>query len=249
MGAVAEEEEDGPLEDWTRKELAAERTTLGLSDKGVKAVLIARIKEAREAKVAETPAEEEAAVEEALSEETATEDPQEVEAPAVEAEEPTPSEAMEVDEPEAPAVEEVATEAPAAEEPAALEPAAEEAVPAEAPVEEAEVEAAPVEEVAPVEEAVADSDNDSEVTFQTTPRISSRLDVASITALMAKNEEGELSQQEFYRVFLMTVQSSLMANQRLEELESRMTAAEDKINSVEPAAAEAPAAEEAPAVV
>merc|ERR1712241_1112860 len=147
--------------------------------------------------------------------------------------------AIEVDEAEAPAVEEVVTEAPAAEEPAAEEPAA---------VDEAEVEAAPVEEVAPVEEAVADSDNDSEVTFQTTPRISSRLDVASITALMAKNEEGELSQQEFYRVFLMTVQSGLMANQRLEELESRMTAAEDKINNVEPAAAEAPAAEEAPAV-
>ena len=100
-----------------------------------------------------------------------------------------------------------------------------------------------------MEEAVADSDNDSEVTFQTTPRISSRLDVASITALMAKNEEGELSQQEFYRVFLMTVQSGLMANQRLEELESRMTAAEDKINSVEPAAAEAPVAEEAVPVV
>merc|ERR1712156_605194 len=139
----------------------------------------------------------------------------------------------------APAVEEVATEAPAPEEPSVEEPAA---------VDEAVVEAAPVEDAAPVEEAVADSDNDSEVTFQTTPRISSRLDVASITALMAKNEEGELSQQEFYRVFLMTVQSGLMANQRLEELESRMTAAEDKINSVEPAAAEAPAAEEAPAV-
>merc|ERR1712241_299375 len=147
--------------------------------------------------------------------------------------------AIEVDEAEAPAVEEVVTEAPAAEEPAAEEPAA---------VDEAVVEAAPVEDAAPVEEAVADSDNDSEVTLQTTPRISSRLDVASITALMAKNEEGELSQQEFYRAFLMTVQSGLMANQRLEELESRMTAAEDKINSVEPAAAEAPAAEEAPAV-
>merc|ERR1712241_137584 len=147
--------------------------------------------------------------------------------------------AIEVDEAEAPAVEEVVTEAPAAEEPAAEEPAA---------VDEAVVEAAPVEDAAPVEGAVADSDNDSEVTFQTTPRISSRLDVASITALMAKNEEGELSQQEFYRVFLMTVQSGLMANQRLEELESRMTAAEEKINNVEPAAAEAPAAEEAPAV-
>merc|ERR1712241_310793 len=144
--------------------------------------------------------------------------------------------AIEVDEAEAPAVEEVVTEAPAAEEPAAEEPAA---------VDEAVVEAAPVEDAAPVEEAVTDSDNDSEVTFQTTPRISSRLDVASITALMAKNEEGELSQQEFYRVFLMTVQSGLMANQRLEELESRMTAAEDKINSLEPAAAEAPVAEEA----
>merc|ERR1712147_599902 len=125
VDAVAEEEEDGPLEDWTRKELAEECKTLGLSDKGVKAVLIARIKEAREAKVAETPAEEvateeaaveeavvdetpagEAAVEEApveeavgeeaLSEETATEETQEVEAPAVEAEEPTPFEAMEV---------------------------------------------------------------------------------------------------------------------------------------------------------
>merc|ERR1712024_38611 len=127
----------------------------------------------------------------------------------------------------------------------------------EAPVEEAPVQEAPVEEV-PVEEAASedpvaeeavaeDSDNDSEVTFQTTPRLSSRLDVASITALMAKNEEGELSQQEFYRVFLMTVQSGLAANQRLEELETRMAAAEGKINN-EPAVAEAPAAEEAPAV-
>ena len=42
------EEGDGPLEDWTRKELADECKNLGLSDKGVKAVLIARIKEARD---------------------------------------------------------------------------------------------------------------------------------------------------------------------------------------------------------
>ena len=41
------EEGDGPLEDWTRKELADECKTLGLSDKGVKAVLIARVKEAK----------------------------------------------------------------------------------------------------------------------------------------------------------------------------------------------------------
>merc|ERR1712157_593198 len=61
VDAIAEEEEDGPLEDWTRKELAGECKTLGLSDKGVKAVLIARIKEARaspEPVVEETPVEE-----------------------------------------------------------------------------------------------------------------------------------------------------------------------------------------------
>ena len=60
--AAAEEEEDGPLEDWTRKELVGECKTLGLSDLGVKAVLIARIKEARAA------TEEEAEVEEAAVE-------------------------------------------------------------------------------------------------------------------------------------------------------------------------------------
>merc|ERR1712083_345428 len=59
----------------------------------------------------------------------------------------------------------------------------------------------------------------------------------------AKNEAGELSQQEFYRVFLMTVQSGLTANQRLEELETRMAAAEGKINNEQAA----PAVEEAAA--
>ena len=41
------EEGDGPLEDWAKRELADECKTLGLSDKGVKAVLIARVKEAK----------------------------------------------------------------------------------------------------------------------------------------------------------------------------------------------------------
>merc|ERR1711892_1442063 len=41
------EEEDGPLEDWTKKELAEECKALGLSDKGNKASLIERIEEAR----------------------------------------------------------------------------------------------------------------------------------------------------------------------------------------------------------
>ena len=66
---------------------------------------------------------------------------------------------------------------------------------------------------------------------------------------MAKNEEGELSQQESYRVFLMTVQSGLMANQRLEELESRMTAAvEEAAVEADPIVEEAPVEEEAPVV-
>ena len=43
----AKEEEDGPLEDWRRKELVAECKALGLSDYGVRADLVARIKEAR----------------------------------------------------------------------------------------------------------------------------------------------------------------------------------------------------------
>merc|ERR1711936_1100727 len=42
-------EEDGPLEDWILKELKEECKTLGLSDKGKKADLIERIKEAKSA--------------------------------------------------------------------------------------------------------------------------------------------------------------------------------------------------------
>merc|ERR1712060_409434 len=105
-------------------------------------------------------------------------------------------------------------------------------------------EAAPVEEDAsPSDESIieeanmmaVDSDNDDESEVGT----SSRLNISSITALMAKNEAGELSQQEFYRVFLMTVQNGLTATQRLEDLEARLAIAEAKLNTEHPAVADA----------
>merc|ERR1712121_382066 len=109
------EEEDGPLEDWTKKELVDECKALGLSDKENKAALIERIKK-KKAKKEAVPAEETPAVEETpaaeevpANEETlaAEETPAVEEAPATE---------------EAPAVEE-AKETPAAEETPAVEEA------------------------------------------------------------------------------------------------------------------------------
>ena len=81
--AAEDEEEDGPLEDWTGKELAEECKTLGLSDQGVKAVLVARLKEARAAAVEAAPAEE-AVVEEPAAEGPITEEPASEEATAEE---------------------------------------------------------------------------------------------------------------------------------------------------------------------
>merc|ERR1712086_337462 len=155
---VAELEEDGPLEEWTVKELKEECKTLGVADKGKKAELIERITEAR------------LAAKEAV-----------VEEPVVEA-----------------AVEEAVVEEAEVEEPV------EEAAPEEAAVEEvAPVEEAPVEE-APVEEAADETESQS-----------AGLDPSSISELLAKNEQGQLSQQEFFRIFLVSVQNSLTTNQRL----------------------------------
>merc|ERR1712142_579365 len=94
-------EEDGPLEDWTVKELKEECKTHGVSDKGKKAELIERIRAAQatttETAVEEAPAEE-AAVEEAAVEEAVVEEA--VEEAAVE-EAPVEVAATEEAEPEA----------------------------------------------------------------------------------------------------------------------------------------------------
>merc|ERR1719154_991850 len=110
-----EVEEDGPLEEWTLKELKEECKTLGISEKGKKAQLIERIKEVKTATIGETatdeqavPSEEVAALEErvsteenALIEETAT-----VEEAAPAGEKTSPVDEGEANEPESMEVEE-----------------------------------------------------------------------------------------------------------------------------------------------
>merc|ERR1712086_884406 len=163
---VAELEEDGPLEEWTVKELKEECKTLGVADKGKKAELIERITEAR------------LAAKEAV-----------VEEPVVEA-----------------AVEEAVVEEAEVEE----------------PVEEAAPEEAAVEEVAPVEAAADETESQS-----------AGLDPSSISELLAKNEQGQLSQQEFFRIFLVSVQNSLTTNQRLSDVEKKLEETEARVEKLE----------------
>ena len=70
---VENEEEDGPLEDWTLKELKEECKTQGLSDKGKKAEPVERIKEFR-AKSVQMPEVEDPEANEAESVEEETEE-------------------------------------------------------------------------------------------------------------------------------------------------------------------------------
>lgn len=86
-----EKEEDGPLEDWTLKELKEECKTLGLADKGKKAELIERIKEARSAAAAS----EEETVIEKVAEEVNEEEPIKETEPSEAAVEENEPEAME----------------------------------------------------------------------------------------------------------------------------------------------------------
>merc|ERR1711893_152966 len=172
---VEEDEEDGPLEDWTVKELKDECKTLGLSDKGKKAELIERIKEHRCA----------AEVEKSSDEETTTEE--------CTAEVPTEEEPMAIDESEACA----SNESP-------------------------EEEANSVTETTEVNKSIVEPESTS-----------AGLDPSSISDLLAKNEQGQLSQQEFFRIFLISVQNSLTTNQRLSDIEKKLEEAEARLEKVE----------------
>ena len=100
---VENEEKDGPLEDWTLKELKEECTTQGLSDKGEKAELVERINEFH-AKSVQTPEVEDTEANKAESVEEETEGVAEEsnEEPKDVSEENSEQEAMEVDEEDGP---------------------------------------------------------------------------------------------------------------------------------------------------
>merc|ERR1712013_828201 len=196
-----EEEADGPLEDWTVKELKEECKRLGLTDKGKKAELIARITESRSS-----------------SQEAAVETVEEI------AE-------KEVDE-EVAAIEEAPVDEASVEDAPVEEAPVEEAPVEEAPVEESPVEDSPVEE-STIEETQAPA---GEAAADETESQSAGLDPSSISELLAKNEQGQLSQQEFFRIFLVSVQNSLTTNQRLADVEKKLEETAERLEKVEVAA-------------
>jgi len=59
------------------------------------------------------------------------------------------------------------------------------------------------------------------------------LDQDLISALLAKNEKGEMTQQDFFRVFLMSVQNGLSTNHRLSAIEKKLEDAESRIEKIE----------------
>merc|ERR1711892_29958 len=128
------EEEDGPLEDWTKKELAEECKTLGLSDKGNKASLIERIEEARAKAKTESVVEPET-IEDKPVEDDTTEETEEVVSTKNEIEAEQTSVETEVE----------------AEEAVVSEPVIEECTPVEAEDSEAVISEPEIEESAPIE--------------------------------------------------------------------------------------------------
>merc|ERR1712241_1426551 len=143
---------------------------------------------------------------------------------------------------DAPVIEEIAEKEVVAEE-APVEEAPVEEAPVEeapeAPVEETTVEATPVEkepvDEAPVAEAPVEEATEKTTTDETESQ-SAGLDPSSISELLAKNEQGQLSQQEFFRIFLVSVQNSLTTNQRLADVEKKLDETAERLEKVEVAA-------------
>merc|ERR1712106_670550 len=115
---------------------------------------------------------------------------------------------------------------------AALEEAVVEEAEVEEPVEEAAPEEAAVEEIAPVEEVPVE-EAPVEAAADETESQSAGLDPSSISELLAKNEQGQLSQQEFFRIFLVSVQNSLTTNQRLSDVEKKLEETEARVEKLE----------------
>merc|ERR1711892_586215 len=140
------------------------------------------------------------------------------------------------------AVEEAVVEEAEVEEPVEEAAPEETAVEEVAPVEAAPVEVAPV-DAAPVAEKLVE-ETPVEAAADETESQSAGLDPSSISELLAKNEQGQLSQQEFFRIFLVSVQNSLTTNQRLSDVEKKLEETEARIEKA-PAEEATPVAEEA----
>ena len=93
---------------------------------------------------------------------------------------------------------------------------------AEANIAEPEVEAAVEESVAaaePVAETEVEATEEEAVAVAPAP---ATLDLALVGQLLAQNEAGQLSSQEFQRAVLLSLQSQLATQERLARLEQRL---------------------------
>merc|ERR1712086_588880 len=62
---------------------------------------------------------------------------------------------------------------------------------------------------------------------------SAGLDPSSISELLAKNQQLKKKQQEFFRIFLVSVQNSLTTNQRLSDVEKKLEETEARVEKLE----------------
>merc|ERR1712106_67361 len=194
---TATEEEDAPVEDWTKKELVEECKTLGISDKGNKAALIERIKETWMAKKEESPVVEADEI------------------PVTEAEEAAVSE-IESEKPEETAVEEIAVEAPET-------------------------------EAAETVKEITDPEAQEPEAIETADAEDFELTITSISDLILKNDNNQMTQKEFFKVFLMGLQQNITTKQKLTKIEKRLEDTDTRLEQleiVEKAASEAPTAPE-----